>query len=106
RHCRFSADCGPRYLVDPDQSHIEEALLSHHAFDSLARPVVRDLGQHLIKHDRSQMSKAEPPQQSEISEAVKAETQQQPEDRGRIKSQMMHETNWKPRKQCFAHRIE
>src|SRR5713101_2163379 len=52
------------------------------------------------------MPKAEPPQQSKISDAAEAETQQQPENRSRIKGQMMHETNRKPRKKRFAHRVK
>ena len=93
---RLRADCGPGHFVDPDQGYIEKPLLPHHALDRLARPIVRDLRQHLIKHDRSQMPKAEAPQKPKIGDATEPETQEQPQNRGRIESEMMHEPDRKP----------
>src|SRR5712691_5799431 len=56
------ADGGPGHFVDPDEAHVSEPLLMHHAFDGRSLPVMRNPRQHLVEHDRPQVPKAELPQ--------------------------------------------
>src|SRR3984957_19344275 len=65
---RLGADRRPRHLIDPAELYIGEAGGGEQRLHRRARPVMRDLWQHLVEDDRAYMRESQPPQQLEIGD--------------------------------------
>src|SRR5436190_19914222 len=81
---RLGADRRPRHLIDPVEFDVGEPGLAEQRFDGRARPIMRDLGQHLIEHDRADMRKGEPAEQFEITDPPHPKPQGDPQRHRRI----------------------
>src|SRR6267378_896883 len=80
----LGADRRPRHLIDPADPYVGQSGVAEQRLDCRARPVMSDLRQHLIEHDRAHMRKGQPAQQLEITDPAHAEPQRGPQPHRRI----------------------